>query len=871
MNASVSPILNPSHSPTTGSHGHSHSAAVDLPLMPAGVQVVTLENGLVVIVQEDHSAPVVSVQAWAKTGSINEGKWLGAGMSHMLEHMLFKGTQRRLPGNIDQEVQDAGGNMNAYTSFDRTVYWISVPREGATIAIDILCDIMQNATLPADELAKEMQVVLREMDMNQDDPSRRASRRLFETAYVRSPYRNTVIGYPDIFNELRRDDLLAYYKEKYAPNNSFIVAVGDFKASEVLEQVREAYKTAKARPFPPEVLPGEPIQSAARETIEEAPVELGHVHIAWHIPELRHADVPALDTLATLLGNGHSSRMYQEIREKKGVVHSIDAWTYSPGNPGLFGVSAVIDGDQYQPAHDAILKEIDRLKTELISPAELGKALKQFTAATLSSRKTMQGQAQDLGSSWMAANDLNFSARYLAAVRALHPDDLQRVARKYLVSTNRTSYALMPKGTLAAQVHVVEASGENPIHEHKLANGLRVLVKSSHRLPFIDCRLVFQGGVLSEPIADNGVNLMMAKLLMKGTETMSAEELMSTIESLGGNLDSYSANNSFGLNMEVMQGDFDTGMRLMSEVVLRPAFPETALEREREVQLAAIRSQKDHLLQSASRGMRRLIFGSQGYGLDSVGTEETVQAITRQKVQDFHTKMMIPQNAVLAIFGDVTEAEAVACAERYLGAWTGGKQLGLNPGPAPVHTAGMRASEIVDKKQGVIVIGFPGVSIFDKDRYALDLLQEALSDLGSRLFVRIRENLGLAYYVGAQQMAGLSSGYFAFYAGTMPEKLELVETEILKEVANLRTDGLTAEELTRAKAKLVGQRKISRQDLGSYATAAALDELYGLGYANTDLEHAHYEAVTLEDMLHVTRKHLKPDYCAVSVVHPKLG
>ena len=261
--------------------------------MPAGVQVVTLDNGLVIIVQEDHSAPVASIQAWAKTGSINEGKWLGAGMSHMLEHMLFKGTQRRLPGKIDQEVQDAGGNMNAYTSFDRTVYWISVPSEGAAIAIDILCDIMQNATLPADELTKEMQVVLREMDMNQDDPSRRASRRLFETAYVRSPYRNTVIGYPDIFNELRRDDLLAYYKEKYAPNNSFIVAVGDFKASDVIEQIREAYKNAKSRPFPPEVLPGEPIQSAARETIEEAPVELGHVHIAWHIPELRHADVPA--------------------------------------------------------------------------------------------------------------------------------------------------------------------------------------------------------------------------------------------------------------------------------------------------------------------------------------------------------------------------------------------------------------------------------------------------------------------------------------------------------------------------------------------------------------------------------------------------
>src|SRR3954465_15033036 len=205
----------------------------ELPALPPGVTMTNLENGLTIIVREDHSAPVVSVQAWSMTGSINEGRWLGAGMSHVLEHMLFKGTAKRGAGRIDQEVQDVGGYMNAYTSFDRTVYWINVPTAGATTAIDILCDIMQNATLPADEMAKEKHVILREMDMNQDDPSRRSSRRLFETAYSRSPYRYTVIGYPDVFNELTREDVVAYYREKYTPNNMFFVVVGDIKISEV--------------------------------------------------------------------------------------------------------------------------------------------------------------------------------------------------------------------------------------------------------------------------------------------------------------------------------------------------------------------------------------------------------------------------------------------------------------------------------------------------------------------------------------------------------------------------------------------------------------------------------------------------------------
>src|SRR5713226_5038355 len=219
----------------------------DFPAIPPGVNLTTLDNGLTIIVREDHSAPVVSAQAWCMAGSIHEGRWLGAGMSHVLEHMLFKGTTTRPGSRIDQEVQEAGGYMNAYTSFDRTVYHIEVPNNGAQVALDILCDIMQHATLPADELAKEKDVIVREMDMNVDDPGRRSGRRLFEVAYTRSPYRFTVIGYPDIFHELRPEDILAYYREKYSPNNVFYVIAGDVTQDQVLGQIREAYARSKAR------------------------------------------------------------------------------------------------------------------------------------------------------------------------------------------------------------------------------------------------------------------------------------------------------------------------------------------------------------------------------------------------------------------------------------------------------------------------------------------------------------------------------------------------------------------------------------------------------------------------------------------------
>ncbi|HYE31242.1 MAG TPA: pitrilysin family protein [Methylomirabilota bacterium] len=843
-------------------------APEEIPALPPGVRLTTLDNGLVLIVREDPSAPVVSAQAWCKAGAIDEGRWLGSGMSHMLEHMLFKGTSTRAVGRIDQEVQEAGGYMNAYTSFDRTVYWINVPNTGGRIAIDILCDIMRNAILPEEEVEKEKQVILREMDMNQDDPGRRSSRRLFETAYVRSPYRYTVIGYPDIFQDITRDDIVAYYREKYTPNNIFFVVVGDVKAAEVEAQITEAFRTAKSKPLPPIAMPPEPTQTSPRELIEEAAIELGHFHFAWHIPDVRHRDIPALDVVATLLGSGHSSRLYQEVRERQGVVHSVDAWTYNPGNPGLFGLSGIVDPDKFDAARSALLQQIERLKHELVTQAELTKAVKQFTAATLATRKTMQGQAQDLGNNWLAANDLNFSERYLAAVKRLKPEDLRRAAQEYLHADNRTLYALLPLGGHVKKTISHEKIADQPIHKLILPNGLTLLVKEDHRLPFVEFRNVFRGGVLVEDTQSSGITLLLAKMLMKGTPTRTAEQLATEIETLGGSMDVYGGNNSFGANAEALSSDFDQALEIIADVLLNPSFPEAALEREKQVQLAGIRAHRDHLLQSASKSMRRELFGRHGYGLDVHGSEESVRAMTVERLQAFRSRVLVPNNCVMAIYGDVQLDQVRASVERLFGNWKRAENVPLDPTPPVSITRPIHTMEHRDKKQAVLVMGFPGVSIHDPDRYPLELLQEALSDLGSRLFLRIRENLGLAYYVGAQHFIGLKPGYFALYAGTNPENVELVEKEMFVEIEDLRANGLTADELRRAKAKLLGQKKIARQDLGSYAIATALDELYGLGFLNCDAEDTLYERVTLEQISHVARKYLTPEACVVSVVKP---
>lgn len=851
----------------------SVAAGEKIPALPSGASITTLDNGLTIIVREDHSAPVVSVQAWAMTGSIHEGRWLGAGLSHVLEHMLFKGTSTRPGSRIDQEVQEAGGYMNAYTTFDRTVYHIDVPNTGARTAVDILCDIMQHAALPPDELAKELDVIRREMDMGQDDPGRRSGRRLFETAYTKSPYRHTVIGYLDIFNELKPEDIRGYYTERYAPNNVFFVVTGDVKQDAIVTQIKEAYAKTKAKALPPIVLPTEPRQSAAREVIEEAPIELAYAHFAWHIPELQHPDVPALDVLGVLLGNGRSSRLYQQVREKQGLVNSADAWTYNPGSSGLFGMSAVIDPDKFAKARAAMLAEIEKLKAKPVAANELNKAMKQFISATLATRKTMSGQAADLGGSWLAANDLNFSERYLAAVKRVKPADLQRVARQYLTAENRTLFALVPQGTAPKTANLADKKSEQAIRKFTLPNGLRLLVKEDHRLPFVEFRIVFQGGVLAETSANNGITQLLTKLLLKGTKKRSAEDIAREIESVGGSIDTYGGNNSLGVNVETMSADFKTGLDLLADVLLNPTFPAAALEREQEIQIAGIRSHKDDLLKSASKAMRRTLFGDAGYGLDVLGTEATVLKIKPTDLRNFHAELIAPNNCVLAIYGDVKTAAVKTAVTKAFARWKANGRttdFGLKTQDSRLKTV-QRVTETRDKKQAVLVIGFAGSTLKSENRYALELLQEACSDLGSRLFLRIREKLGLAYYVGAQNFLGLTSGYFAFYTGTQPEQVELVEKELLKEAELLRTEGLTAEELSRAKAKVIGQKKIARQDLGSFAMATALDELYGLGFGNVDSEDAKYEAVTLEQVKAVAQKYLQPDTAVIATVKPGLA
>ena len=808
------------------------------------------------------------MQAWCEAGSIHEDKWLGAGLSHVLEHMLFKGTTTRGKGRIDQEVQEAGGYMNAYTSFDRTVYYINTPSSGTHVAVDILCDIMQNASLPEDELISELDVIRREMDMNHDDPARRSGRGLFETAYLHSPYRYTVIGYPDVFNRISRGDVFDYYRKMYTPSNQFFIVVGDIDIKKIADQISAAYKGSPFSPLPPAFIPPEPPQLAPRQRVEESSIELGHTHLSWHIPDIRHEDLPALETLSIILGGGRSSRLYRSLREEQGIVHAIDAWTYNPGNPGLFGISAVFDGGQYEKAVQGIEAELQGVREKGVTSSEVAKAVKQFTSATLAARKTMQGQAQDLGGAWMAARDLGFSNRYLSQVQSITAEKIVEVANRYMFTDNRSTFALLPKGSSPVSLKKSANVHRTEIEKWEPGNGMRVLFKQDDRLPFVEIRSVFFGGVLEESNADSGITQLMSQGLLKGTADRSAAEIMEAIEAIGGSVEAYAGNNSFGLNIEVLNQDVKFGLDLLRETLRFPSFPSTEMERERQVQMAGIRAQKDQLLGRCFKLMKKGLFGEKGYGLSNAGEESSVQSLSIEQIKSHHGRLVKPGNQVLSIFGDI-DIEQVK--KELSNLWEDSSEssmIELPQSPSETRVETLALSETCDKKQSVVVFGFPGTTFFDKERHALDLLQETCSDLGSRLFMRIRDELGLAYYVGAQHMPGIVRGYFGFYAGTSPEHVEQVKEEFKIQINKIKSEGITQQELDRSKAKMLGQKQIARQDLGHLAMASALDELYGLGFQHPLEEDAAIRAVSLEDVQKAAEKIFDLENSTVAVVGP---
>ncbi|MSU46804.1 MAG: insulinase family protein [Lacunisphaera sp.] len=847
----------------------SHDHALLESLWHEPVERYTLPNGLTVLLKRDTAAPVSSVQVWVRTGSIHEGGALGAGLSHYVEHMLFKGTERRAGREISAAVQAHGGYINAYTTFDRTVYYIDVPSAHTAVALDLLADAVLHSTLPANEATKEKEVILREIDMCLDDPDQRLAQALFETAFRTHPYRQPIIGHRDVFAATTHEDLLAYYRARYVPNNLVVVIAGDFDPIATRAAIAGHFGNTPRARLAPVLVPDEPTQLSRRDQHLFEDVQVSRAGLGWQIPGLAHPDAPALDLLAMVLGHGDSSLLWQSIREKARLVHTIDAMAWSPGTSGLFYISYLADPGKRVAAEQGILRELDRVAAKGISARALAKAVRQAVTSEINLRKTMSGQASRLGAGEVVVGDVHYSRHYFERLFAQTPTSLKKVMRTYLVPERLTVVSSNPTGSAQPNGGLVSGPAVSlDFEEIKLPNGARLLLQPNRNLPNLHLRLAFAGGPMFEPSSRRGLTALMATLLIMDTTRRSAEEVAQAIEEVGGSFDDYAGNNSFGLAAEVLPGDAALALELLADAVLRPAFKSARLEIERESALAALKESLDDVVTVGRKQLRKKFFGAHPFAIESGGDEAGLRAVTVNDLRALHRRLAVAGNAVLAVAGDFDPQKFGPKLQAFLAK--------LPPGTAPKAGGNLTIvasdfTETLPRQQAVVFQAFPGPGLRATDYEVSEVVDELFSGMSSHLFERVREQKSLAYFVRSSRIVGLKSGMFYFYAGTSPQRHAEVIAELNLEIERVQSGGVTAAELARCQTRLKAGKRMGLQTNSARAMQSALNAVYGLPVNGWRTYDARIDAVTLPSIKAFARKYFQPGRRVQLVVKPGGG
>jgi len=845
-------------------------------------QQFTMNNGIKVILEENRAVPVVALQIWVKTGSADE-KDEEAGVCHFIEHMLFKGTEKRKVREMAREIESLGGNINAYTSYDDTVYYVTLSSLYADTGLSILTDLVGHPTFDPSELEREREVILEEIRRGEDDPSRRLFNQTMAALYQQHPYRRPISGYERTVRAITRDQMVSFFKRWYVPTRMVFIASGDFDIDSMSRKIREALSEIRnfSEPLPERV--EEPRQSEGRSVVSTGNLKETYFQIGFRIPSAKDEDAPALNGLAYILGGGEASRLVQKMKLEKGLVNAISASSLTPKDPGAFIINASLPADDLEKALAAVWEEVARIEREGVTKEELERFKVNAESGSVYDRQTAQGRARRLGNYEVVAGDALFESEYLRRIAHLRTQDIQRVAEEYLIAspcvvsilTSFEKADLVRSLSLPPMIGSGRPDGSLPARkiqapgtQRMLDNGIRVNIKEDRSSPIVSLQASFLGGLRFEQTAQNGINNFLAVMLTKGSKGRSSLEITKRVEKMAGSLSAFSGYNSFGLTLTVLSQHFEEAFNLFAEILRQPSFDTGEMEKRRRLILASIRQQEDDLSRLVLRLFRKTLFGDHPYGMDVLGTPESVKKLTRKDLVEYYQKMVVPENMVLSVVGDVEEKQVVRAAEERFGDLRGGSRL---------YPSGMRGrlSQKVKKneihrtkEQAHFVLGFIGPGLQQDDRYAVEVLRAALSGQGGRLFRELRDKESLAYALDFFAALNLDVGYMGVYMGTHPSKLQTAIDGVVRELRRVKEEGLGEDEVERAKRYLIGSFKIALQTYQAQANQMSLDELYGLGFDHYRRYPQRIEKVSKEDVSRAARKYLNLEAAAMAIVRP---
>ena len=598
-------------------------------------------------------------------------------------------------------------------------------------------------------------------------------------------------------------------------------------------------------------------------------MQLTRADLGWQIPGLTHPDAPALDLLASILGGGDSSILWQALRERARLVHAIDAHSWNPGSGGLFLVSFTCDTGKREAATAAIERELARRAVHGFSRRLLAQAVRQAVVGEINTRQTMAGQASRLGIAEVVIGDLNYSRSYFERLRALTPADLRRVLQTHLVPEHLTAVSINPADAKPLVPRPPERDGGRraDFRAATLANGARLLLQPVTRLPNLHLRLLFLGGPLHEPASRRGATELLATLLTKDTKRRTAAEVARAIEEVGGSFYPVAGNNSFGLAIEVLPSDLPRALELLADAVLAPTFQRSTFATERAAQLAALQEDADDVVTLGRKRLRQLFFGAHPFAVDVHGDEAGLKALSPADLSALHRRLVVAGNAVLAVAGDFDPRALGPALRRFLARLPAGTLRSTND----LFTGTAAAGDFVERQprqQAVVLQAFSGPGLLAADYYVSEVADELFSGMSSRLFERVREEKGLAYFVRAARVVGLHTAMFYFLAGTSPAQAAEVLAEIGAEIARLQRGEVEADELLRCQTRLKAARRMSLQTNAARAMQAGLNALYGLPVNDWKNYDAHLDAVTARDLQHFAQEYLQPARRTQLVVQP---
>ena len=852
---------------------------IGLASFAADYSTFNLDNGQKVVIKEVHDNPIVIIDTWIKTGSINETDE-NNGVAHFLEHLFFKGTPKHPAKEFDRILESKGAVTNAATSKDFTHYYILIPSQYFDLALDLHSDMLLNPLIPRKELEKERKVVIEEIAKNNDRPTTILYRNLVKGFYKNHPYKRDVIGTKEVISTISREQILDFYNTWYTPENMTTVIVGDVDTQVALNAVKEKFNkqnssNVKAQK-PVYKLDKKP--SEQTENKQEMNVQTGYILIGFKgCNEINSKDSYALDVLSTILGDGKSSRLYKNIKEQKQLVHSISAFHSSMRDDSLFYISANYLTEDIPRLKEAIFAEIEKLQKNEIAEDEITKAKNIIERDTYYSRESVSNIASEIGYTATLTDDTTYYKNYLENINKVTAEDLKRVAKSYLDVGSAVISVVMPSKEGKPEIKKEQPKkydakiidSNNTTTKYKLENGATLLITQNTANDIIAMEMASIGGNNLEKI--QGTAAITADVMLKGTHKYKNQELSQLLEENGIKLAPSARGDSFSLATKFTKNEKDLALDIFAEVSKKAAIDVFEVERVKADKLYSIKTAKNTPDTLAFDEFKTALWEGTPYGNTGKVLEKTIPSIQREDVLKFYNNLFAAQNVVVTINGNVNAQEFIDYFSNLL---KNDKTSKINLSDYKWKYKPLLKKKIVkvekEAQSAWVINGWYTDGVTNTNDWAtLQVIDSILgSGMSSRLFTQLRDEQGLAYSVGSSFSANTNKGVFALYIATNPDNIEQAQNGMLAEIDKLKKEFVTEKELKEAKDKLLGNFVLSLETNMDKASVINSLEVTGRGFNFIDKYPELINAVSVQDIIKTANKYFSKPYIH-TVLAPK--